>query len=55
MLATKNYCDNDGDDDVQLNKMYKEDENQIYLLISPANFPTRKKTKNYRLKNIGDR
>ena len=44
MVVTNNDCDNNDDDDLQLNKMYKEYENQILLLISPAIFPRKKKT-----------
>ena len=42
MVVTNNDCDNNDDDDLQLNKMYKEYENQILLLISPAIFPRKK-------------
>ena len=47
MVVTKNDCDNydDDDDDLQLKEMYKEYENEIVLLISPANFPTKKTTR----------
>ena len=45
MVVAKNDCDNNDDDDLQLNKMYQEYENIIYLLISPANFPTKKITR----------
>ena len=50
MMVTNNDCDNNDYDDLQLNKMYKEYENQILLFISPAIFPRKKK--NYPLKNI---
>ena len=43
MVMTKNNYDNDDDDDLWLNKMYEEYENKIVRLISPANFPTKKK------------
>ena len=43
MVMTKNNYDNDDDDYLQLNKMYGEHENKIALLISPANFPRKKK------------
>ena len=49
MVVTNNDCDNNDVDNLQLNKMYKEYENQILLLISPAIFPQKK---NYPLKNI---
>ena len=49
VVVTNNDCDSNDDDDLQLNKMYKEYENQILLLISPAIFPRKK---NYPLKNI---
>ena len=44
MAVTKNDCDNgdDDDDDLQLNKMYKEYENKIVLLISHSIFPREK-------------
>jgi len=45
MVVTNNDCDNNDDDDLQLNKMYKEYENQILLLISPAIFPRKKATR----------
>ena len=44
MVVTNNDCDNNDDDD-QLNKMNKEYENQILLLISPAIFPRKKTTR----------
>ena len=44
MVMAKNNYDNDDDDDLQLNKMYEEYENKILLLISPANFTTKKTT-----------
>ena len=49
MVVTNNDCDNNDDDDLQLNKICKEYENQILLLISPPIFPRKK---NYPLKNI---
>ena len=62
MVVTKNDCDNDGDDDddLQLNEMYKEYENKIVRLISPANFPTKKTSRSrisYEIVNpaVGDR
>ena len=45
MVVTKNDCDNNDDDDLQLNKMYKEYENQILLLISPAILTRKKATR----------
>ena len=42
MVMAKNKYDND--DDLQLNKMYEEYENKIVLLISSANFTTKKAT-----------
>ena len=45
MVMAKNNYDNDNDDDLQLNKMYEGYENRIVLLISPANFPTKKTTR----------
>ena len=42
MVMAKNNYDND--DDLQLNKMYEEYENKIVLLISSANFTTKKAT-----------
>ena len=45
MVMAKNNYDNDNDDDLQLNKMYEGYENRIVLLISPANFPTKKATR----------
>ena len=45
MVIAKNNYDNDNDDDLQLNKMYEGYENRIVLLISPANFPTKKTTR----------
>ena len=42
MVVTNNDCDNNDVDNLQLNKMYKEYENQILLLISPAIFPQKK-------------
>ena len=44
MVMAKNNYDNDDDDDLQLNKMYEEYENKIVLLISSANFNTKKTT-----------
>jgi len=44
-VVTNNDCNNNDDDDLQLNKMYKEYENQILLLISPAIFPRKKATR----------
>ena len=60
MVVTNNDCDNNDDDDLQLNKMYKEFENKIVLLISPANFSTKKTTRSrtsYEIVNpaVGDR
>ena len=43
MVVAKNKYDND--DDLQLNKMYEGYENRIVLLISHANFPTKKTTR----------
>ena len=44
MVMAKNNYDDDDDDDLQLNKMYEEYENKIVLLISSANFNTKKTT-----------
>ena len=60
MVVTNNDCDNNDVDNLQLNKMYKEYENQILLLISPAIFPQKKTTRSktyYEIVNpvVGDR